>query len=123
MPTDPGPTVARAQMMNRSQTPVASSRPTKISMAPPSRVTHLLLRRIAWCKPDQLAEAEPKDEKRQAQPQAVGDGQGDRPGGGAVHHGSGSAPRPGWGSHTGSRTGRTPRPGREHWPGRPMAAG
>src|SRR5688572_24810520 len=51
MATDPGPTVTLSQVRNWAQTPVASARPTSTSIAPPTRVTHTLCRRIAWRRP------------------------------------------------------------------------
>src|SRR5262245_30833173 len=45
--TDPGPTLVFNQMSRSPHRPVASAKPTRISMAPPIRVTQTLFRRTA----------------------------------------------------------------------------
>src|SRR5690606_34938874 len=58
--TDPGPTVARSQLMNSVHAPVTSAIPTPISSAPPTRVTQRLLRRTARNTPINRRKPSPK---------------------------------------------------------------
>ena len=75
MLTSPTPTVVCSQITKLVPPAGDQRQADRMSSAPPTRVTQRLLRRTARKHPEQPLEAQPEDDERQAEPEAVRDGE------------------------------------------------